>query len=315
METAANRGVSPTPKKKSQFTNKLQNNITIFLFLLPAFLLFATFVVFPIVKSVYYSFFDWNGFGPATDFIGITNYQGILKDKIFQKAIINGVIIILLSLSIQLPLSLALAIMVGRDLPGRAFFRMIFFLPYVISEVISAIAWLGLFNAEPKRGLINAILTLIPGVQPQSWLGNGSIVLASIFIVLSWKFFGFHMLLFLAGLQAIPTEVEEAARIDGASRWQLVRYITIPMLGNTIRTCTYLSILGSIQQFVTVWILTRGGPVNASEVLSTYMYRYSFQRFYLGYGSAVAIVMLLISLLFSIGYLRVVRQPEYLSAD
>jgi raffinose/stachyose/melibiose transport system permease protein len=315
MDTAASRGTAPKRGKRSLFSYKAQNNLTIFLFLLPAFVLFFAFIVYPIVQSVYYSFFSWKGFGPATDFIGLDNFAQILKDKIFHKAIINGLWIIALSLSIQLPLSLALAIMVGRDLPGRAFFRMIFFMPYVISEVITAIAFMGLYNPDPTRGLINAILVLIPGVKPIGWMGSRELVLPCIFVVMTWKYFGLHMLLFLAGLQSIPTEVEEAARIDGANGWQLIRYITVPMLGNTIRTCTYLSILGSLQQFILVWIMTKGGPVNASEVMSTYMYRYSFVRFWLGYGSAVAIIMLLISLVFSIGYLRIIRQPEYLGAQ
>jgi len=215
-------------------------------------------------------------------------------------------------LTIQLPLSLMLAIMVGRDLPGRSFFRTIFFMPYVISEVIAAILWLGLFNPDPDRGFINALLILIPGVKPLTFLGDTHLVLGCIFVVLTWKYFGFHMLLYMAGLQNIPQEIEEAALIDGANRWQLLTNIILPLLGSTIRLTIYLSVLGSLQQFVLVWIMTKGGPVNASEVMATYMYRYGFVRFWLGYGSAVALVMLLLCLGFSIAYLRLVRQPDYL---
>jgi raffinose/stachyose/melibiose transport system permease protein len=315
METAADQGGPVKPGRTPLFSYKAQKNITIFLFLLPALALFSIFVVYPIFKSVYNSFFSWKGFGSPTDFIGLDNFTQILKDKIFQKAILNGLLIITLSLGIQLPLSLGLAIMVGRDLPGRAFFRMIFFLPYVISEVITAIAWMGMYNPDPTRGLLNAILILIPGVKSVAWLGDMRVVLPSLFVVLTWKYFGLHMLLFLAGLQGIPQEVEEAARIDGANAMQGIRYITIPMLGSTIRTSAYLSILGSLQQFILVWIMTKGGPVNASEVMATYMYRYGFVRFWYGYGSAVAIVMLLVSLVFSIGYLRIIRQPEYLGGE
>jgi raffinose/stachyose/melibiose transport system permease protein len=120
------------------------------------------------------------------------------------------------------------------------------------------------------------------------------------------------MLLYLAGLQNIPREIEEAAHIDGANRWQLIRNITIPLLGSTIRTTIYLSVLGSLTQFNLIWIMTKGGPVNASEAMATYMYRFGFVRFLLGYGSAVALVMLLICLAFSLAYLRLVRQPDYL---
>jgi raffinose/stachyose/melibiose transport system permease protein len=242
----------------------------------------------------------------------LDNFKRILTDKIFMKAVGNGLLIVVLSLTVQLPLSLALAIMVGRDLPGRAFFRTVFFMPYVISEVITAIVWLSLFNPDPSRGFLNALLILIPGVKAQAFLGNTDLVLGSIFVVLTWKYFGLHMLLYLAGLQNIPQEIEEAARIDGANRWQLVRHITLPLLGSTIRTTVQLSVLGSLQQFILVWIMTKGGPVNSSEVMATYMYRYGFVRFWLGYGSAVALVMLLICLVFSVTYLRFVRQPDYL---
>ncbi len=295
-------------------SRKTQDRITIALFLLPAFALFLLFLVYPIFRSAYYSLFDWNGFGPAVNFIGLDNYKQILEDTVFMKAVGNGLLIVVLSLLVQLPFSLALAIMVGRDLPGRAFFRMAFFMPYVLSEVITAIIWLSLFDPEPERGLINALLVLIPGVQPQMFLSDLNQVMLCVFIVLTWKYFGLHMLLYMAGLQGIPREVEEAALIDGANRWQMVRYVTIPLLGNTIRTTIQLSVLGSLTQFNLVWIMTKGGPVNASEVMATYMYRFGFVRFWLGYGSAVALVMLLICLAFSVAYLRLVRQPDYLGS-
>jgi raffinose/stachyose/melibiose transport system permease protein len=226
---------------------------------------------------------------------------------------VNALLIVVLSLAVQLPLALALAIMVGRDLPGRAFFRMIFFMPYVLSEVIAAIIWLSMFSPDPERGLINAILTLIPGVQAQNFLGDTNAVMVCVFVVLTWKYFGLHMLLDMAGLQNIPKEVEEAAMIDGAGRWQTVRYVTVPLLRSTLLTSIYLSVLGSLTQFNLIWIMTKGGPVNASEVMATYMYRYSFVRFQLGYGSAVALVMLSICLIFSVVYLRLSRRPDPLS--
>jgi raffinose/stachyose/melibiose transport system permease protein len=171
---------------------------------------------------------------------------------------------------------------------------------------------MSLLNPDPERGLINALLVLLPGVQAQNFLGDMNQVLACVFIVLSWKYFGLHMLLYMAGLQNIPKEIEDAAMIDGANRWQTVRNVTLPLLSSTLRTTILLSVLGSLTQFNLIWIMTRGGPVNASEVMSTYMYRYAFIRFQLGYGSAVALVMLAICLVFSIAYLRLARQPDYL---
>ena len=302
-----------TLSKRKRSPRRTQDYVTIALFLLPAVVLFLLFIIYPIVSSVYYSTFNWNGIGPAVKFVGLDNFRQILSDQVFIKAAGNALLIVVLSLLAQLPLALALAIMVGRDLPGRAFFRTIFFMPYVLSEVIAGIIWLSLFSPDPDRGLINALLTLIPGVQAQNFLGDVNAVMPVIFVVLTWKYFGLHMLLDMAGLQNIPKEVEEAAMIDGADRWQTVWYVTIPLLRSTLLTSVYLSVLGSLTQFNLIWIMTRGGPVNASEVMATYMYRYAFNRFQLGYGSAVALVMLVICLIFSVAYLRLSRRPDPLS--
>ena len=291
---------------------RIQDNLTITLFLLPALILFFIFVLYPIIQSVYYSMFNWKGFGPAVDFVGLANFKKILTDRVFLVALRNGLLIVTFSLLFQLPLSMFLAVMVARDLPGRAFFRTIFFMPYVLSEVITAYIWLFLFNPDPERGFLNALVTL-GGGKPVLFLGNTNIVLITVFVVLTWKYFGFHMLLYLTGLQNIPTEIEEAARIDGANSIQSFFYITLPLLGSTIRTSVYLSVIGALQVFALVWIMTKGGPVNASEMLATYMYRFSFVRFQLGYGSAVAIYMFLICVTFSLIYQRLTRQPDYLT--
>ena len=291
---------------------RMQDNLTIALFLLPALILFFIFVLYPIIQSVYYSLFNWKGFGPAVDFVGLENFRKILTDRVFLIALRNGLLIVTFSLLFQLPLSMFLAVMVAHDLPGRAFFRTVFFMPYVLSEVITAYIWLFLFNPDPERGFLNAIVTL-GGREPVLFLGNTDIVLITVFVVLTWKYFGFHMLLYLTGLQNIPTEIEEAARIDGANSIQSFFYITLPLLGSTIRTSVYLSVIGALQVFALVWIMTKGGPVNASEMLATYMYRFSFVRFQLGYGSAVAIYMFLICVTFSLIYQGLTRRPDYLT--
>ena len=301
------KGVRGTAVRRSS-----QDNLTIFLFLLPALLLFLLFVIYPIFQSIYYSLFEWKGFGPAEDFVGLENFKNILADKAFLIALRNALLLITFSLLLQLPLSLMLAVMVGRSLPGRTFFRTIFFMPYVLSEVITAIMWLFLLNPNPDRGFVNAVVVAL-GFEAQPWLGDTTLVLPSLFAALSWKYFGFHMLLYMAGLQNIPSEIEEAARIDGANSIQSFFYITLPLLNSTIRTSVYLSVLGSIQQFILVWIMSKGGPVNASETLATYMIRFGFVRFQLGYGSAVAIYMFMICLMFSLVYQQMTRQPDHLS--
>jgi raffinose/stachyose/melibiose transport system permease protein len=270
--------------------------ITILFFLAPALLVFSIFLIYPMVQSVYFSFFKWKGFGPPTDYIALQNYFRILNDKNFLRALQNGLLIVFLSLVIQLPMALALALMVGRTLPGRAFFRIVFFLPYVLSEVITAVIWRALYHPDPHYGLINAIMVNL-GLESVSWLAELDIVMPAIFVVLTWKYFGFHMLLYMAGLQSIPTELEDAAKIDGATGFQTIWYIIIPLLKSTIRTSVYLSVLGSLQLFGLVW---------------TYLYRYGFIRFSLGYGSAVAVVMFIICITFSLIYQNVFKEQDYI---
>jgi raffinose/stachyose/melibiose transport system permease protein len=185
-------------------------------------------------------------------------------------------------------------------------------MPYVLSEVNVAIMWILLYNPDPERGFLNAVRVVF-GAEPVAWLADRNIVLLAVFIALTWKYFGFHMLLYLTGLQNIPKEIDEAGRMDGANSFQNFFYITVPLLSSTIRTSVYISVLGSLQQFILVWIMTKGGPVNASEMLSTYMYRFGFVRFQLGYGSAVAIYMFIICLIFSLLYQRLSRRPDYLT--
>jgi raffinose/stachyose/melibiose transport system permease protein len=299
-------------QKGGKKDRRFQNRLVIILFLLPALVLFLLFVIYPIFRSVYYSMYDWKGFGPAVDYVGLGNYKKIFGDEVFIKSIKNVLLIIILSLGLQLPMALILAVLVGRDLPGRSFFRTVFFLPYVLSEVNTGIMWMLLYNADPERGFFNAILVSL-GLQPVAWLADMNVVIYAVFITLTWKYFGFHMLLYLTGLQNIPREIEEAARIDGANAFQNFFHITLPLLGSTIKTSVYMSVLGSIQQFVLIWIMTRGGPVNASETMATYMYRFGFVRFQLGYGAAVAIIMFLICMIFSLFYQALTRKPDYLS--
>jgi raffinose/stachyose/melibiose transport system permease protein len=289
-----------------------RRSLTVFLFLLPSSILFILFVIMPVIRAFSTSLFKWNGLGPLDNFIGLGNYERLLSKGPFMEALGHNLVIIALSLGIQLPLSLALALLVGRKLPGRTAFRTIFFLPYVVAPPITAYLWRLMLN--PRFSMINFINDLLagmlPGFEPGSWLGDPKRVLMAIFLVLTWQYFGLHMVLFVAGLQQIPEEIEEAARIDGANSFQNLRYIVIPMLANTIYMGIYLSVLGSLQQFALVWIMTEGGPVGASELVATHMYRGAFVSFQLGYGSAVAFTLFIICLIFSLVYQRIFMRDE-----
>lgn len=284
---------------------------TIIGFLLPAAIIYVTLVLMPVLQAVYYSFFRWNGLGPLQSMIGLANYVRALNDKVFLGAFSHHIQLVLLSLVIQLPLALGLALLVGRSLPGRALFRTVFFLPFVLSEVVTGVIWN--FVYLPDGGLVTKIFHLFaPNAQPPALLGEPRTVLYALFAVITWKYFGYHMILYIAGLQNIPAELEEAAQIDGCTKLQALRYITIPLLGSTIRLTIYLSVLGALQLFDLVWVMTTGGPVSASDTMATYLYKFGFQRFQLGAGSAIAVLIFLICFTFSLVYQRFAMRRDYL---
>ncbi|GAB4436981.1 MAG: sugar ABC transporter permease [Chloroflexi bacterium OHK40] len=279
-------------------------------FLLPAAILYIGLVLLPVVQAIYYSFFCWNGLGPLEQFIGLANYVRILGDSAFRGALGHNLQIVVLSLAFQLPLSLGLALLLRELGRGQAIFRTIFFLPWVLSEVVTGVIWTLVYR--PQGGLINALIqAVVPGAPETAFLADPQTVLYALFVVITWKYFGYHMILYIAGLQNIPAEIEEAAAIDGCSRLQTLRYITLPLLGGTIRLSIYLSVLGSLQFFDLIWVMTTGGPVGASDTMATYLYKYGFQRFQLGYGSAVAAILFLICFSFSLVYQRFAMRRDF----
>lgn len=298
-------------KQRSAARVRPERWVTIILFLLPAAILYTGLVIYPVIQAAHHGFYKWNGLGPLTNFVGLDNYVRILSDEIFQQAVWHNLVFIGLSLVTQLPLALFCALLVGRGLRGRAFFRMVYFLPFVLSEVVTGLIWSFIYH--PRAGLLNWLLSLIvPTWDPPSWLGTPNfLVLAAIFVVITWKYFGYHMILYVAGLQNIPHEIEEAAQIDGASGWQVIRYIILPLLAPTIRLTIYFAVLGSIQLFDLVWVMTQGGPANASNTMATYMYQFGFIRTQLGYGSSIAVIMFVTCFGFSLIYQRQVMRRDF----
>jgi raffinose/stachyose/melibiose transport system permease protein len=278
------------------------------LFMLPALALYTLFVLFPIVQAARFSLYDWNGLEPLDQFVGLANFERALADPVFLGAVGHNAFIVVLSLAVQIPFALGLALMLNRRFRGRAVLRLIFFAPYVIAEVITAIVWSLILQ---PNGLAEHFLTAI-GLEDayQPWLADPDTVLSALFFIITWKYFGFHMILLLAGLQGIPDELEEAAAIDGASRWQGIRYVILPLLGPTIRVSVFLSIIGALQLFDLVWVTTRGGPVNASNTMAVYMFDRGFVRFQFGYGSAVAVILFLICFVLALAYQRWVLRRD-----
>ena len=274
---------------------------TVALFLLPALALYVFFVIFPVVQSLRFSLYDWNGLEALDNFIGFDNFTRAFADPAFVDALQHNAIIIVLSLALQIPAALGLAVLLNQRIRGRALLRTIFFAPYILSEVVIGVVWRQILR---PAGLVDQLLVSV-GAEDlvQEWLANPDIVLYSLFFVISWAYFGFHMVLMLAGLQQIPAELGEAAAIDGASAWQTFRHVTLPLLAPTIRVSMFLSIVGALQLFDLVWVTTQGGPIGASSTLATYLYE-QFRKGLWGYASAVSIVIFLLCLVFALLYQR-----------
>jgi raffinose/stachyose/melibiose transport system permease protein len=300
--------VTAVQSSPSATRRRFGRRLTIALFLLPALALYGVLVLLPIVQAAYYSLYRWNGLKPLTDFVGLANYEKALADSVFTGAVSHNVLIIVLSLSIQIPFALFLALMLNRRFRGRSLLRLIFFAPYVISEVITGIVFqlILLPDGLADRTLEGAGL----GAFVQGWLADPAIVMLTMFVIITWKYFGFHMIILLAGLQGIPRELEEAASIDGASHWQAIRRITLPLLGPTIRVSVFLSMIGALQLFDLIWVTTRGGPINASNTMATYMVDWGFRRTQLGYGSAAAVILFLLAFGVALAYQRFVMRRD-----
>jgi raffinose/stachyose/melibiose transport system permease protein len=281
---------------------RLRKRVELTVLLGPPLVLFIGFVIVPMIFAAWYSLYNWSGYGPLTDFIGLQNYGGVLTGPVFREAFEHNLIIAALSVVIQLPASIGMALLMNRRLRGGTALRLAVFAPYVLSEATTAVMWLLLL--EPG-GPVDALMRSAGlGGLVHYWLASTSLVLYTLFIVITWKYIGFGIVLLLAGLQGVPAELREAAAIDGATPWQVTRLITLPLLAPTIRIWIFLSVIGSLQLFDIVWIMTAGGPADASTTMLTYLYVNGVQRTQFGYGATVAVVLFVISFAFALVYQR-----------
>ena len=276
----------------------------------PPILVFLAFVIFPVALAAYYGFYQWHGYGPATDWVGLNNYKLILTDHAFQQVLWHNSLIVVLSLVIQGPLAIGLALLLNQRIRGRALIRVLIFVPYVISEVIVGTGWSLMLQGN---GAFNDLLAHVGlGSLRADWLADPKLALWTLMGIISWKYIGFAVILMLAGLQSIPEELFEAAAIDGASYWQIQRRITLPLLGPTVRIWAFLSIIGSLQLFDLVYIIW-GEYVSGTAGTSTmaiYMVGQGRDAGNYGYGSAIAVVMFLISLIVALLYQRFVLRRD-----
>ena len=282
------------------------------LFVGPALAMFFIFVVYPVLSAVRYSFYKWNGVEQFEDaeFIGLDNYRrALFGEGIFKTAytdplltaLSHNLAVIALSMAIQLPLALLVALMLNRKFVGRGVVRTIIFAPYVLSEVITGVMWFVLLD---PNGVVTKLVQSV-GLQPPSggWFEDTRWGFWTVFFVITWKYLGLAIILFLAGLSGVPAELQEAASIDGANWWAVQRRINIPLIGPTIRIWAFLSIIGSIQLFDMVWVLNRGGTIGQYSTVASYMMDKGFYRNDFGYGSAIAVIMFLFSLVAAVAYM------------
>lgn len=260
-----------------------------YLFVLPSFLHLVIFLVIPLIFSLYLSLTDWRGTNwQNAPFIGLENYQFLLGDRSFWNSMRNTAYYALLSVPGGMIVSLLVALVMNQKLRGIYIFRTLFFMPVISSWVAVSVVWITLL--DPNAGILNYVLRQI-GIPPVNWLGDINTAMPSIVIISIWKSLGFQMVIWLAGLQAIPLELHEAAAIDGASRFQSFWRITLPLLGPTTFFLAVTGVIGAFQVFSPVYVITGGGPRGATEVAVFHIYQRAFEVFDMGYAASQAWVL------------------------
>lgn len=277
------------------------------LFLPPALLLFTVFVILPMGEAAWYSLYNWNGYGLPTQWIGLRNYELIFNNGAFRQALINNGLIILVSLVVQVPLALWLATLVTHRIKGAVMFRLLFFLPYVLADVAAGMIWRFVYDGQ--FGLVAGVFGAL-GMEAPFWLADRDVAFYAVLGVIVWKYFGFHMMLFVAGLQGIDKSVLEAADIDGATGWQKFFRVTLPLLGSTVRLSVFFAVVGSLQLFDMIMPLTGGGPSNSTQTMVTFLYTFGVMRMQVGFGSAVGVVLFVICVTLALGYKRIFMKND-----
>lgn len=264
----------------------------IMIFVLPAFLLYAVFGLIPIVYNCYISLFSTNLMEPGK-FVGFRNYMNLTRDPIFQKALRNNLMMVVGSLIAHLPIALLFATLLSKKMIGSRFFQIVFFFPSVICGVAVGLLWKFVYHQE--FGLLNKLLEVI-GLEEytKALLGDKNVALFCIIVVVMWQFVGYHMVIQIAAIKNIPSEVLEAARIDGAGPWTLFRTITFPLIKNILSIDAVLIITGSLKYYDLVAIMTNGGPNHATELMSTYMFFQGFRTLKYGYSASIGVVLLVL---------------------
>lgn len=282
---------------------------TTFIFIAPAFVFFTLFIIVPTVSSVYYSFTLWDGINPNIKFIGFANYIEIFTSARFRNALGNTALLTAVISVCENVLALALALLVDNVCRAKNLFRAVFYLPVILSGVVSGFIWKIMYSYN--FGPINSVLSAL-GLEAlkQDWIGDASLAIWSVAVVMIWKGAGYYMIIYLAALQGVPKDVQEAATIDGAGAWQRFRHITIPLISGSFTICFTLSLINGLKVFDQIAVMTDGGPGFATETIVYLLYKSGFGEGRQGFGTAVGIVLLLIILILNGLQSKVLRSRE-----
>ena len=270
-------------------------------------LIYTAIIILPFAQSLYFSTTDWNGLSEQFNFVGFANYWKVFTDPAFGNALIHNVIWVVVFLLLPTTLGLLLAMLMDKDLPGSVVFKSIIYLPMIFSYVIAGMIWT--FIYEPRLGILNLFLRAIGQDHlATAWLAKPHTALMAVIIAAAWQHTGLCMIIYLAGLKGVRSDLIEAAKIDGCNSRQLYWNIVLPQLKNSTIIVISLTVINSLKSFDVVYIMTKGGPFRASEVLTTLMYREAFWNYRMGYGSAVANMLFFLILILIVFYLRVLQK-------
>ncbi|WP_281863701.1 carbohydrate ABC transporter permease [Planomicrobium okeanokoites] len=283
---------------------------TIYLFFLPGLLLYSIFFLYPTVSALFYSFTDWDGLSDAYQFVGVGNYERALTgDSVFRKTVGNNLKFMLMVVVFQTLIALVFAMIVLKNTKANLFLRALYFFPTILSSVSVAFIWA--FIYDPSLGILNQILELL-GLDflQQNWLGNSDIAIYSLAVTQIWFHAGQMLIIFVAGLQAIPEDLYEVAKIEGASKWQTFRNVTWPLLAPSATIVIAYTTIQSFKAFDLVFAMTGGGPNNSTEIIATYIFDVAFRSYNFGYASAISVLFMIIIALITFLQFKALRSDR-----
>lgn len=286
----------------------MSNKLYIAFYIAPAFILLMVLIFIPLLLSGYYGLMEWDGIGEKT-FIGLDNYIEGIQDKLFWNSALHSFLLALFS-ALSLIIYLAVSIILASKIKGADLLRKIYLIPMLLSSVAIAQLWVKVYN--PSNGILNSFLRTIGVENPPSWLADPSLVLFAIFVPILWQYAGFYILIYYAALKNIPESLIEAARIDGATPFQIAMRIKLPLIKEIVSVTIVLAIVGSLKYFDLIYVMTAGGPNGASEVMASYMYKLAFSSYNFGYGSAIGFLLLIITLIVTLIIRKVTETKEKL---